>query len=132
MRSILARSKNFILYGAYEEAQLEGPGINTHVVVGGFYGSADCGCIDQGEKWCISAGNGLVIYSIAPPFENYQYEQSTKQWVELWRTTKDEDWYPEVIYQIEEDSVRLVIDVFGKAKGVYDLNVKNLELIKRV
>ena len=132
MRTILAQSKNFKLFGAYEEAQLEGPGISGHVVVGDFYGSADCGCIDIEEKWCISAGNGLVIYSMVPPFHEYQYDIATEQWVELWRTEKDKDWYPEVIYQIEEDVVRLVVDVFSNAKGVYDLNIKSLELVRRV
>lgn len=132
MRNILSQSKNFKLFGAYEEAQLEGPGISEHVVVGDFYGGANCGCIDVDEKWCISAGNGLVIYSIIPPFQDYQYGQATQQWVELWRTEKDKNWYPEVIYQIEEDVVRLVIDVYSETKGVYDLNVKSLDLVKRV
>lgn len=132
MRTILSESKNFKLFGVYEEAQLEGAGIDGHVVVGDFYGSADCGCIDRGEKWCISAGNGLVIYRIESPFKSYQYEKLSKQWAELWRTKDDSDWYPEVIYQIEDDVVRLVIDVFSEAKGIYDLNVRSLELVKRV
>ena len=130
MRNLLAQSNNYKLFGYYEEAQLEGKLITGHVVVGDFYGSADCACIDYGERWCVSGGNGIVIYQLAPPFEEYQFNHSTSQWKELWRS--DEDWYPEIIFQIEEDIVRIVIDVFSNAKGVYDLNVKTLELIKRV
>lgn len=132
MRRVLAKSENFTLYGAFEEAQLEGLGIEDHVVVGDFYGAADCGCIDFNEKWCVSAGNGLVIYSMVPPFSEYQFDTTSVQWKELWRRQKDSDWYPEVIYQIESDVVRLVIDVFSNAKGVYDLNIKTLEITKRV
>ena len=130
MRNLLAHSKNYKLFGAYEEAQLEGEGITGHIVVGDFYGSADCGCIDYAERWCVSGGNGIVIYQISPPFEEYQFGHNTPQWKELWRS--DEDWYPEIIYQIEENIVRMVIDVFANAKGVYDLNIETLELTKRV
>ena len=130
MRNLLAYSKNYKLFGAYEEAQLEGDGITGHIIVGDFYGSADCGCIDNQERWCVSGGNGIVIYQITQPFECYQFDHDTSQWKELWRS--NEDWYPEAIYQIEENIVRVVIDVFSNAKGVYDLNVDTLELIKRV
>lgn len=130
MRIILAQSKNYKLFGDYEEAILEGPNIDQSLIVGDFYGAADCGCIDYREKWCISGGNGIVIYKIENPFESYQYDHKTVQWDDLWRD--EPDWYPEVIYQIEDDVVRLVIDVYAKAKGVYDLNVKTHELIKRV
>jgi hypothetical protein len=130
MRNILAQSKNYKLFGAYEEAQVEGEGITGHVVVGDFYGSADCGCIDFAERWCVSGGNGIVIYQLSPPFEEYKFDHDSSQWKDLWRS--EEDWYPEIIYQIEKDIVRIVVDVFSKAKGVYDLNVKTLELIKRV
>ena len=130
MRRLLAQSKNYKLYCAYEEAQLEGPAIDGHIVVGDFYGDVECACIDQQERWCITGGNGVVIYQLKAPFEDYCYDCKTDQWKELRRTEKD--WCPEVIYQIEENVVRLVIDVFTDAKGVYDLNIETLELIKRV
>lgn len=50
--------------------------------------------------------------------------------MELWR--ESDGYYPEVIYQIDDSIVRIVIDVFSKDKGVYDLNVETLELVKRV
>lgn len=132
MRTILAKSSHYTLYGAYEEAQLEGPHIDGHVVVGDFYGSADCGCIDRNEKWCISAGNGLVIYFLEAPYQRYSFDTETAQWKELWREAKDSDWYPEVIYQTEDNEVRMVIDIFSNSKGVYDLNIETLEITKRV
>lgn len=132
MRTILAKSNNYTLYGVYEEAQLEGLGIDGHVVVGAFYGSADCGCIDRNEKWCISAGNGLVIYSLEAPYQSYKFDTKTTQWRELWRGIKDSGWYPEIIYQIEDNEVRIVIDIFSNAKGVYDLKIETLEVTKRV
>lgn len=130
MRHLLAQSKNFQIYCAYEEARLEGSAIDGHVVVGDFYGQVECACIDQNERWCITGGNGLVIYQLKSPFEEYRYNHKTQQWIELWRSEKD--WYPEAIYQIEEDVVRLVIDVFSKAKGVYDLNIETQVLTRRV
>ena len=129
MRKLLAQSTNYTLFGVYEEAQLEGPTIDGHVVVGDFYGDVECACIDKQERWCVTGGNGLIIYQLQAPFEAYRYEQATDQWRELWRS--DEAWQPEVIYQVDENIVRLVIDVFSDAKGVYDLNVETLELTKR-
>ena len=130
MKELLAQSKNYKLYGIYEEAHLEGANIDGHIIVGDFYGSVDCACIDQNEKWCISGGNGIVIYRLESPYENYQYNKNTTQWKELWRDEKD--WYPEVIYQETDNSVRIVIDVYSDAKGVYELNVETLELVKLV
>ena len=130
MRQLLAQSKNYKLFCAYEEAQLEGAHIDGHIIVGDFYGNVECACIDQNEKWCVTGGNGLIIYQLKAPFIEYRYNYKTEQWKELWRS--DDDWYPEVIYQIEENIIRIVIDVFSKAKGVYDLNIETLELIKRV
>lgn len=130
MRELIAQSENYKIYCAYEEAQLESSTINGHVVVGDFYGHVECACIDTQERWCVTGGNGLVIYQLKAPFEEYRYDHQTEQWKELWRL--DKDWYPEVIYQIEENVVRLVIDVYSEAKGVYDLNVDTLELKKRV
>lgn len=130
MREFLAASKNYKIYREYEQAQLEGKSFNDHIVVGDFYGNVECACIDQNERWCITGGNGLVIYQLKAPFENYRHEHKIDQWKEIWRT--EENWYPEVIYQVEENVVRLVIDVFSKAKGVYDLNIETLELTKHV
>lgn len=130
MKELLAQSENFKIYGSFEEAQLEGTEINGHIVVGDFYGQVECACIDQQERWCITGGNGLVIYQLEAPFEQYRYNHQTKQWTDMWRS--DKDWYLEVIYQIEENVVRLVIDVFSEAKGVYDLNIETLELTKCV
>lgn len=130
MRNLLAHSKNFKLYGAYEEAQLEGFGIEKHVVVGDFYGDVVCGCIDYQERWCISGGNGIVIYNLTIPLRPYKYKSKESSWAELWRD--DQVWYPEAIYQVEDEMVRIVVDVYSEAKGVYELNVKTLEFIKRV
>ena len=130
MRELLAQSENFKIFSAYEEAQLEGGPIEGHIVVGVFYGHVECACIDKNELWCITCGDGLVIYQLKEPFEEYRHSHSSTQWIELWRSKKG--WSPEVIYQVEENMVRLVIDVFSEEKGVYDLNTKTLELIKRV
>jgi len=127
---LLTQSKNYKLYCWYEEAYLKGKSVPQPTVVGDFYGSVECACIDRNEKWCITGGNGIIIYYLTSPFESYQYNHTTPQWKELWRD--DKDWYPETIFQIDDDNVRLVIDVFSKAKGIYDLNVNTLKLIKRV
>ena len=132
MRDLLAQSKNYKIFAAYEEAQLEGHNINDHIIVGDFYGNAECACIDTNEKWCVTGGNGIIIYQLTPPFKNYQHDTLTPQWKELWRTNIDKDWYPEVIYQVSENSIRLVIDVHSNAKGVYELNVDTLEFVKLV
>ena len=130
MRQLLTQSEHFKLYAIYEEAQLEGPSIDGHIVVGDFYGNVACACIDQRERWCITAGSGLIIYRLTTPFEGYRYNYETAQWKELWRS--DDVWWPEAIYQIEENIVRIVIDVLSSAKGVYDLDTESLQVTKRI
>lgn len=130
MKELLTQSKNYKLFCWYEEAFIEGSAITKHTGVGDFYGSVECGYIDWNEKWCITGGNGLIIYNLLEPFESYQYNQTTPQWKELWRN--DKDWYVETIYQIDDETVRLVIDIFSKAKGVYDLNINSLKLTKHI
>ena len=78
------------------------------------------------DSW--TAGNGIVVYKLLEPFEQYVYDKKTPQWKELWRS--DERFYPEVVYQVEENVVRLVNDIFSDTKGVYDLNVETLEFKK--
>jgi hypothetical protein len=125
MSNLIASSENYRIHGSFEEAHLIGPGIVGHVVVGDFYGDVACACIDNREKWCVTGGNGIVVYQITKPFESYAYDTVTPQWKELWRS--DEDYYLEAIYQVEANIVRLVIDVNSEAKGIYELNVDSLE-----
>lgn len=130
MNELLAQSSNYKLYGVYEEAHLEGANIASHIIVGDFYGDVGCACIDRKEKWCVTCGNGLIVYYFKPPFENYTYDKITDQWKELWRKAVDKDWYPEVVYQVDHTKVRMVMDIHANAAGVYELDVYSLEVSK--
>jgi hypothetical protein len=130
MKELIAQSKNYKLFGEFETATLEGPGITQQLIVGDFYGDVACGCIDSNEKWCVVGGDSIVIYQIAAPFRNYGSIKKTDQWQELWRY--ETGWDPEIVYQIDSSIIRVVIDVFSSQQGVYDVNVETLEIIKRV
>jgi hypothetical protein len=130
MKELLAQSNNYKLFASYEEVTLEGGLIDHLVIAADFYGGAICGVIDKNEKWCVLGGNGLVVYYLIEPFHSYTPKTESAQWKELFTEEKDTPWYPETAYQFDETTVRLVMDIHGTARGVYDFNVYSLALTK--
>lgn len=126
MNQILAQSRNYRISHIYEQARLEGTDIDGHIVIGEFYGDVECACIDRNEKWCITGGDGVILYQLKAPFEEYQFGIDSEQWTEKWRNEPVK--WPEVIYQTDAFKVRLVLDTTSEQRGVYDLDLNTFKL----
>jgi hypothetical protein len=118
MAQKLAQSKGYVLEGDYETATLTGYG--QSFVVGDHFGDVICGCIDEAEKWCVTGGEGLIIYFLDPPFCAYARSSSTPQWAEIGRTIGSSE-CPEAVRQLDQETVRVTLST-----GEYKLNVYTL------
>ena len=131
-RAVLAASDSYKLFFRYESATLEGGDFTNPLVVGEFYYPVQCGCIDYHEKWVVTGCHGIIIYYLKEPFEPHSLEEESKQWKTLWYPDKSINMYPEAIVQIDDDTVRILIDVNSENAAVYDVNVYTLETTKRM
>jgi hypothetical protein len=81
----LAISKNFRIAHEYETVWLVRES-HSSVVIGDFYGDPSVAIIDPDERWCAVGGRGVIVYFLEVPFEPYQYDQSSDQYLEAGRT----------------------------------------------
>lgn len=102
------------------------------MVVAEFPYPLECGCIDFHEKWVVTGGQGIVIYYLKPPYEPHRLAEESSQWRTLWYPDKSLNMFPEAIVQVDDETVRILIDVNSENAGVYDVNVYTLETIKRM
>lgn len=127
---ILARSQNYVISHEYEEVFLHGVG-QEPIIISDFYGDPECALIDWDERWCIVAGCGLILYYLHAPFQPYQYDTATTQWVEWGRTPSDVLWV-EAIYKVDRDYVRFVVDPYGEKAGIYQLCVPDRGIVRLI
>ncbi|QSP93326.1 hypothetical protein LPB19_08755 [Marinobacter salinisoli] len=131
-KAVLAGSDSYKLCFRYESATLEGGQFEKPLVVAEFPFPLECGCIDFHEKWVVTGGQGIVIYYLKPPFEPHRLAEESLQWKTLWYPNKSLNMFPEAIVQVDDETVRILIDVNSENAGVYDVNVYTLETIKRM
>jgi len=131
-RAVLAASDSYKLFFRYESATLEGGEFDAPLVVAEYYSPVECGCIDYHEKWVVTGGHGIVVYYLKPPYKQHELAEVSTQWKSLWYPEQSLNMYPEAIVQVDEETVRVLIDVNSENAAVYDVNVYTLEIIKRL
>lgn len=131
-RVVLAGSDSYKLFFRYESATLEGGEFKSPLVVAEFYYPVECGCIDYQEKWVVTGGHGIVIYYLKPPYEPHRLGENSTQWKSLWYSDTSINMYPEAIVQVDDETVRVLIDVNSEDASVYDVNVYTLETTRRM
>jgi hypothetical protein len=117
----LTHSKNFRIYHEYEVVFLIRPN-GQGVVIGDFYGDPTCAMISSDENWCAIGGAGLIIYHLKNPFEPYQYDRQTSQWIEFGRNS-DNIWRIESLNEISETQLIFATDPYGKCPGTYSFSI---------
>ncbi len=113
----LTESKSYKVSHEYEVVFLERVQ-GADVVIGDFIGDPSCAAISPSEKWCAIGGAGLIIYFFKKPFEAYQYDCSTKQWIEFGRDADDIMWI-ESLTAISDNQLEFTTDPYGKRPGKY-------------
>lgn len=125
---LLARSRHFIVSHEYETVLLARPEGEV-LVIGHFYGDPESAIIDWNEKWVVVAGCGIILYHLRDPYVPYEYDKTTDQWWEAHRSAP-EVWSIEQVYQVNDVTVRFVVEPETAHAGVYDLNVDSRSIVR--
>lgn len=87
----LAESRSYIVHGEFETAWLTfKDAARNDVVIGDFYGDPRGAAISPDESTCVVYGCGAIIYNLVEPFEEYEYDTVTSQWLEFGRGLGEE------------------------------------------
>ena len=95
----------------FETVFLEGASV-PNLVVGDHYGDPIAGLIDRDGSWVASCGEGVQVYRIAKPFDGYQRDIDSGQWV-TWSPPQDLGYHLEVDAIRQTDDGHLVVSVAG-------------------
>ena len=126
----LALSARYRVYNEYEVVVLLHPE-GRLTVIGDFYGDPVCAVISPGEAWCAMGGAGLIIYFLKEPFEPYQYNHTTDQWVEFGRE-KGDIWWIESLTAVSETRLVFMTDPSSPQAGTYHFDVVKGHIHKNV
>lgn len=118
--NLLAESKNYLITNQYEKVFLKNKSTGKQTLIGDFYGDPEAAVISNDEKYCVIFGCGLIIYYLAEPFENYEYNATNKQWKEWGRKNqKNITWIKNItkinknyIEFIAEDNRKITLNVY--------------------
>lgn len=106
--NLLAESKHYMVYSEYESVTMLIKATKKELLIGDFYGDPQGAIIAEDETYCIMWGCGVIIYYLAEPFKEYEYDIKTKQWNE-WGRDKPIVWI-ENIESINDETIRLMTD----------------------
>lgn len=109
-RRALARSRHYVVEHEYESAWVTGPD-GCRVAIGEFYGDPAVALIDAAERWCVVAGEGVIVYRLGPAGAGVDYFRSAggTVWITGLRQTG-----PFALELLCEDGTARVLD-FGHA-----------------
>jgi len=77
---LLFRSRNFTVRSAWEVVTLQGRHLPRDLYVGDHYGGPEAGVIDREERWCVTVGCGVIVYRLAPPWDEYVGIETPQWW----------------------------------------------------
>lgn len=104
MKRYLSESENYIVISEYETVWLHFKKINRpEIIIGEFYGDPDNAIISKDETYVAMSGCGIIIYRLQEPFEEYQHDKRTKQYLELFNNPTD-TWWTSNLNQSSEDN----------------------------
>lgn len=117
---ILAESEHYYIRKEYEDASLyRKPDSRRITCVGDFYGEPEDAYIDPQERFCITAGCGIIKYNLQEPFESYMYDKTTPQWIEVGRGPDNTEWC-DCIEEVTESYV--VVSCEGEDRRMFSLD----------
>lgn len=92
----LCRSPHITVDHEFETVWAHGPGVPGQPTIGDFFGDPFGAAIDDAERWCVMVGCGVIVYKLAPPWQDYNYDLTTDQWWEAYREPDDILWMADV------------------------------------
>lgn len=141
-RNILAQSEHYVLRNLYEACELLHRQSNKITDVGDHYGDPACGIIAPDETWCITGGEGVILWTrTGKSWTGFRPPGSGRETDEL-QFAKPEDaaWLNSVtsgIYQSVHDmkiesptSLRILLDPWDDFASTWRLDVMSKSLTK--
>ena len=104
----LAESQNYVISYEYEMVFLDIKKENRNVHIGSFYGDPCTAIISEDERFCAIGGEGVIIYYLTPPYENYNENKLTSQWKE-WARNGNVVWVEQIL-QIDTDHIEITTE----------------------
>lgn len=86
-------SKKYRVTSEFERVYLHRlDGQEPPVVIGDFYGEPKGALILADESFVFMFGAGFILYHLSEPFQSYEYNRESNQWVERFRETGEIWW----------------------------------------
>ena len=80
----MAESNNYLILNEYEKVFLKLKATSQLILIGEFYGDPDVALISDDETYCAVGGEGVIIYYLRDPFEEFSTNhKSSNQW-KIW------------------------------------------------
>lgn len=139
---ILAESEHYVLRNQHESCELLHKQTKSLSDVGDHYGNPACGLIAPDETWCITGGEGLILWFLRgkswtgfrPPETGHESDrlQFARPEDSAWLNSSTENSYQSVHdMKIETStSVRILLDPWDDFASTWLLDVKTKSLAK--
>ncbi len=107
----MAESNNYIILNEYEKVFLKLKETSQLILIGEFYGDPDVALISADETYCAVGGEGVIIYYLNSPFEEFstRYKES-RQWKTWGRDINEETMWVSEITQIDNEHIRVELE----------------------
>ncbi len=116
----LAESKRYIIFNEYEQVFLQVKLTSKLIRIGEFYGDPDIAIISNNELFCVVGGEGIIIYYLKEPFEEYSAStENLKQWKSWGRDIEKETIWVNNITQ--EDSQHISVELENGEKTIISI-----------
>lgn len=107
----MAESNNYLILNEYEKVFLKLKAASQLILIGEFYGDPDVTLISDDETYCAVGGEGVIIYYLRDPFEEFSTDhKSSNQWKIWGRDTDEETMWVSKIDQIDSKHIRVELE----------------------
>ena len=107
----MAESNNYLILNEYEKVFLKLKATSQLILIGEFYGDPDVALISDDETYCAVGGEGVIIYYLRDPFEEFSTKyKSLNQWKIWGRGTNKETMWVSEIDQIDSKHIRVELE----------------------
>ena len=107
----MAESNNYLILNEYEKVFLKLKATSQLILIGEFYGDPDVALISDDETYCAVGGEGVIIYYLRDPFEEFSTNhKSLNQWKIWGRGTNEETMWVSEIDQIDSKHIRVELE----------------------
>lgn len=124
----ISESENYLIMSEYESVFLKIKKTSQMVCIGDFYGDVETALISKDEKYCVMCGAGVIIFYLNEPFDEYEYDTSSKQWKNWGRNCSNGTIWVKDIVQLDsehieifiEDGQKIILDVYKQGEKTHE------------